>query len=115
MHARPIAALAALILFAAQAAAEITKAPAHKTKQAFRVETYASGLVHPWGLAFLPDGRLIVTERPGRMRLVGKEGEISAPVRSVPAVFARSQGGLLDVALSPDFASSNLHLLRRAT
>ena len=108
MHARPTAALAALIAFASPAAAEITRAPAQKTKQAFRVETYASGLAHPWGLAFLPDGRLIVTERPGRMRLVGKEGELSTPVKSVPAVFARSQGGLLDVALSPDFASSNL-------
>ena len=74
------------------AAAEITKAPAAKTGRAIKVETFARGLVHPWGLAFLPDGRLLVTERPGRLRIVGKNGALSAPVqgtrRSMPAARA---------------------------
>ena len=64
----------------------------------------ARGLEHPWGLAFLPDGRLLVTERPGRLRIVSKEGELSAPLTGVPKAVARDQGGLLDVALSPTFA-----------
>lgn len=71
-----------------------------------RIETIARGLVHPWGLAFLPDGRMLVTERPGRLRLVSQDGGVSAPLAGVPRVFARGQGGLLDVAIAPDFASS---------
>jgi glucose/arabinose dehydrogenase len=108
MIARPVAALAMLLAFASQAAAEITRAPAQKTKRGVKVETFAKGLAYPWGMAFLPDGRLIVTERPGRMRLVGKDGRLSPPLKGVPAVAAGRQGGLLDVALSPDFASSKL-------
>lgn len=71
-----------------------------------RAETYVSGLVHPWALEFMPDGRLLVTERPGRLRIVGTDGTLSAPLTGVPAVHAVSQGGLLDVALDPDFASN---------
>src|SRR6478735_1741398 len=70
------------------------------------VETVASGLEHPWGLAFLPDGRMLVTERPGRLRLVSAAGEISRPIAGVPSVMARGQGGLLDVALDPQFAQN---------
>ncbi len=70
--------------------------------------------MHPWGLAFLPDGRLLVTERPGRLRIIAKDGHLSAPVGGVPPVVARGQGGLLDVALSPDFASSALVYLSYA-
>ena len=77
-----------------------------KTKQAIKVETFAKGLVHPWGMAFLPDGRLLVTERPGRLRIVGKDGKLSAPLQGVPKVYASGQGGLLDVQIGPDFASS---------
>ncbi len=65
----------------------------------------ARGLDTPWSMAFLPDGRLLLTERPGRMRLVGTDGTVSAPLAGVPEVHARGQGGLLDVALSPDFAT----------
>ena len=72
------------------------------------VETVASGLEHPWGLAFLPDGRMLVTERPGRLRLVSATGEISRPISGVPNVVARGQGGLLDVALDPQFAQNRL-------
>jgi aldose sugar dehydrogenase len=69
-----------------------------------RVETVAGGLVHPWALAFLPDGRMLVTERPGRMRIVTRDGTLSPPLAGVPPVLARSQGGLLDVILDRDFA-----------
>jgi glucose/arabinose dehydrogenase len=108
MHAGPIAALAALIAMASPAVSEIAKAPAARTKQGIKIETFAKGLVHPWGMAFLPDGRLIVTERPGRMRLIAKDGKLSPPLQGVPRVLAAGQGGLLDVALGPDFASSGL-------
>ena len=70
------------------------------------VATVAGGLEHPWGLAFLPDGRYLVTERPGRLRIVAADGSLSAPVAGVPEVFAKGQGGLLDVALDPDFATT---------
>jgi aldose sugar dehydrogenase len=86
--------------------AGITKAPAPPEKSAYSVEIIAKKLEHPWGLQFLPDGRMLVTERPGRLRIVSKEGTLSKPVQGVPAVVARDQGGLLDVALAPDFAQS---------
>src|SRR5262245_54925298 len=71
------------------------------------VETIATGLANPWALAFLPDGRLVVTERAGRMRIVGKDGKLSAPLAGVPQVFARSQGGLHDIVLDRDYAQNN--------
>jgi glucose/arabinose dehydrogenase len=71
------------------------------------VVVVASGLEHPWGLAFLPDGRMLVTERPGRLRIVAADGTLSAPLAGVPAVWAKGQGGLLDVALDPDFANNH--------
>jgi glucose/arabinose dehydrogenase len=71
------------------------------------VQTFASGLVNPWGLAFLPDGRMLVTERPGRMRIVTANGVLSAPLKNVPEVWVSGQGGLLDVELDRDFAQNN--------
>ncbi|HEY4370475.1 MAG TPA: PQQ-dependent sugar dehydrogenase [Burkholderiales bacterium] len=76
-------------------------------KQKFRVVTLTRLLDHPWALAFLPDGRMLVTERPGRMRFVTKEGRVSEPLKNVPAVRAGGQGGLLDVALDLDFAKNH--------
>jgi glucose/arabinose dehydrogenase len=73
-----------------------------------RAEVIADGLEHPWGLAMLPDGRFLVTERPGRLRIVGSDGTLSAPLAGVPEVAAVGQGGLLDVTLAPDFAESRL-------
>jgi aldose sugar dehydrogenase len=73
-----------------------------------RVSDVARGLEHPWGLAFLPDGRLLVTERPGRLRLVEPGVRLSDSLAGVPAVAAGGQGGLLDVALSPGFAQDRL-------
>jgi glucose/arabinose dehydrogenase len=108
MRASTALALAAALIVPQTAVAEITNAPKQSTKRAIKAETVAKGLVHPWGLAFLPGGGLLVTERPGRMRIIGKDGRLSAPLDGVPAVAARGQGGLLDVTLSPDFASSAL-------
>jgi len=96
----------ALGLAAGPAAAVITDAPAPAEPSKIKVETFADGLSHPWGLQFLPDGRLLVTERPGRMRLVSKDGKLSEPIAGVPEVAAVGQGGLLDVLLAPDFAES---------
>jgi glucose/arabinose dehydrogenase len=73
-----------------------------------KVETVATGLSHPWGLAFLPDGRMLVTERSGTLRLVSKDGKLSPALSGVPKVVVAGQGGLLDVAIDPDFKSNNL-------
>ena len=70
--------------------------------------TVARGLVHPWALQFLPDGRMLVTERPGRMRIVDREGKLSAPLAGVPPVRAGGQGGLLDVRLDNDVATNHM-------
>ena len=85
-----------------------TDAPEQKSGVAFDVVTVAEGLVNPWSLAFLPGGKMLVTERPGRLRVLSADGKLSAPVTGLPAVDARGQGGLLDVALDPAFAKNNL-------
>ncbi|HXV85209.1 MAG TPA: PQQ-dependent sugar dehydrogenase [Gemmatimonadales bacterium] len=87
---------------------------AESQRHRFRVVTVTDELEHPWGLAFLPDGRMLVTERPGRLRTVTPEGQVSAPLGGVPAVAARGQGGLLDVALAPDYAQSRMIYLSYA-
>lgn len=73
---------------------------------AVRADTVVSGLENPWGLDFLPGGGAIITERPGRMRLISADGSLSDPIEGVPEVAARGQGGLLDVTIAPDFAQS---------
>lgn len=73
-----------------------------------RVTELARGLETPWSLAFLPDGNMLVTERPGRLRIVTPDGKLSAPIQNVPRVHAAGQGGLLDVVIGPDFASDRL-------
>src|ERR1700716_942872 len=70
------------------------------------VQTVATGLVNPWSLAFLPDGRMLVTERPGRMRLVAAKGQLWPPLKGVPEAWASGQGGLLDVILDRSFAQN---------
>ena len=84
-----------------------TKAPA-APRTAVTVQSIAKGLNHPWGLQFLPDGRMVVSERAGPIRIVARDGTISQPIAGVPAADVRGQGGMLDVALAPDFATSGL-------
>jgi glucose/arabinose dehydrogenase len=85
-----------------------TDAPEQKLGVVFDVVTVVEGLQNPWAVAFLPNGKMLITERPGRLRVLGADGKLSAPVTGLPAVFARAQGGLLDVVLDPAFAKNNL-------
>ena len=86
-----------------------TRAPEQKLGVQFQVVTVYEGLDRPWGLAFLPDGRMLVTEKPGRLRILSADGrQISPPVTGLPAVDARGQGGLLGVAVDPQFATNRL-------
>ena len=100
---RSTLALAAVLLACATpASAQTFKSSAGDLK----VETVVGGLVHPWALAFLPDRRMLVTERPGRLRIATPDGKLSAPLGGVPKVFASGQGGLLDVVLDRDYAQN---------
>ncbi len=76
--------------------------------QNWRVETLADGLRHPWGLSFLPDGSMLVTERPGRLRRIDAGGTLSEPIDGVPEVFTSRQGGLFEAVPHPDFAANRL-------
>ncbi len=101
------AATAAVVVATAPAVAQQTDARRIETQAGpVRVEVVTRGLANPWGIAPLPDGRLLVTERAGRLRVVQQDGRLSPPVANVPEVVARGQGGLLDVVLDPDFTSN---------
>ncbi|MGC1696317.1 MAG: PQQ-dependent sugar dehydrogenase [Pseudolabrys sp.] len=102
---RLILLLAALLLPPAQAASGAPQTFPSSAGE-LTVQTVAGGLVHPWSLAFLPDGRMLVTERPGRIRIVSRDGNLSAPLAGVPKVSAHGQAGLLDVALDRAFAQN---------
>jgi glucose/arabinose dehydrogenase len=106
MPRAPLALLAgALLLTASPALAQ----DVHRTAyHEYRVVTVADGLVNPWSIAFLPGGDMLVTERPGRLRIVRDGTLLADPVQGLPEVFARGQGGLLDVVPHPDFASNRL-------
>jgi len=99
-----------VLLVTSPAPTEQTNAPRLPPSR-IAVTTVASGLAHPWALQFLPDGRLLVTERDGRLRVVTREGKLGQPIKGVPAVAATGQGGLLDLALAPDFATSGVIVL----
>ncbi len=90
-----------------QAAPAFVPSPAgqvvHSKKQNFRIDVLATGLDTPWGLAFLPDGRMLVTERAGRLRIIDKDKLLPQPVKGTPTVWVRQDAGLLDVALHPDY------------
>jgi aldose sugar dehydrogenase len=83
-----------------------TRAPEKRLGVAFDVVTVVEGLQNPWSVAFLPGGKMLITERPGRLRVLGTDGKLSEPLTGVPPVDARGQGGLLDVALDPAFAKN---------
>lgn len=85
-----------------------TRAPGVRTTVQMVSETVAEGLENPWALVPLPDGGFLVTEKAGRLRLVGADGAVGAPIAGAPQVMSEDQGGLLDVELSPDFASDRL-------
>jgi glucose/arabinose dehydrogenase len=88
--------------------------PVASEQATFELVTVVSGLEHPWGMAFLPDERILVTERAGRLRIV-RDGQLDPePIAGVPPVYASGQGGLLDVALDPEFASNRLIYLSYA-
>jgi glucose/arabinose dehydrogenase len=101
-HAIPTALTLAVAAFPA-AAQTVTETTAHANISATVV---ADGLSHPWGMAILPDGALLVTEREGALRIVGSDGALSDPIPGLPDVAAAGQGGLLDVALAPDFGET---------
>lgn len=111
MLRRALPALLAPVLARAQSSSTVITSQAAR----FRVTEWSGPLENAWGGVFLPDGRMLVTERPGRLRLVGPDGAVSAPLSGVPPVEAVGQGGLLDVALAPDFVASRRIWLSSAT
>ncbi|POA62189.1 PQQ-dependent sugar dehydrogenase, partial [Pseudomonas sp. GW531-T4] len=106
---------ASLVLSSALPAAAATRQQLQSEQGPLSVTPVVEGLDHPWALAFLPDRQgILVTERPGNLRLVGADGKLSAPLGGVPQVWAKGQGGLLDVVLSPDFKQDRLVYLSYA-
>lgn len=85
-----------------------TRAPGVVTEGQLSHTVVADGLVRPWGMALMPDGNWLVTERPGRLRIITADGQVGEPIDGLPAVDARGQGGLLDVVTGPDFANDRL-------
>ncbi|RYG87957.1 hypothetical protein EON77_01345, partial [bacterium] len=83
-----------------------TRAPALKTRAALDVVSVVKGLQLPWSVELLPDGRYLITERPGRLRIASADGKLGEPIEGIPAVAYDGQGGLLDVALDPQFATN---------
>ena len=96
--------LSAITFIALALLGKLAQAQAQAQAQPLQAETVATGLQNPWGLAFLPDGRFLVTERPGRLRVVGVNGKLGVSVGGLPKIATGGQGGLLDVLLDADFA-----------
>jgi glucose/arabinose dehydrogenase len=108
---KPLGALAALA--ASLVAAPLTGQPAmvesvHTGDMPIKAVEVAAGLDKPWGMAFLPDGRMLVTELPGDLVIISQDGTVSDPLEGTPTVYAMGQGGLMDVALHPDFARNRM-------
>ncbi|MEQ1815264.1 MAG: PQQ-dependent sugar dehydrogenase [Nitrosomonas sp.] len=91
-----------------------TTAQAQRIQTEFDVRLVAEGLKFPWGMAFMPDGNVLVTEKIGQLRIITPDGSVSEPIKGVPAVFFQQQGGLLDVALDPAFSKNRLIYLSYA-
>ncbi len=94
------------IFMAVPAYAVQTDAPKPENQTGAKAETVAVGLEHPWGIAFLPSGDMLVTERPGQIRYVTRGGAVSRPIDGAPDARAGGQGGMLDIAVAPDFAAT---------
>lgn len=103
---RGVAGVLAFLLIAGTACGQQQTVPTEAGE--VQVESLADGLTHPWGMAFLPDGRLLVTERAGQLRILNTDNTLSEPLGGTPEVFNQGQGGLLDVALDPDFENNRL-------
>ncbi|MFT4045974.1 MAG: PQQ-dependent sugar dehydrogenase [Solimonas sp.] len=103
LETRPRNATALLPAFPGQ-----TRAPGIDSRIELDVQTVAQGLDKPWAFEFLPDGSILLTEKPGKLRILGKDGRLSAPVEGLPPVLEIGQGGLLDVALDPDFGKNHV-------
>jgi aldose sugar dehydrogenase len=114
-HVLPIVLVVVLTLGCERApVADVPDTAVTSDQASFRVVEVAGDLEHPWAMAFLPDGDLLITERPGRLRIL-REGVLDpTPIEGVPEVYASGQGGLLDVAIDPDFASNRLIYLSYA-
>jgi len=106
MTANRIAPLLTATLMLSAAATAYAQDVARTEAANLRTAVVAEGLEHPWGLDFLPGGELLVTERPGRLRIIAADGTLSEPVAGLPEISANGQGGLLDVAAAPDFSQS---------
>lgn len=105
MMRQTLSILIILLLAATPAAAQTFKTEHYDVK----LSVVADGLDHPWGMAFLPDGAILVTERdPGTIRIVGADGTVQPPLAGTPEAYTSGQGGMLDVAIDPDFAINNL-------
>ena len=108
VRATSAASLPLLALLCLAATPALAEARSHATELVpIRVETVATGLNHPWGMAFLPDGSILLSEREGAMRLLSPEGQLSPPLAGLPKLWTAGQGGLLDVAVADDFATSS--------
>lgn len=106
MRFQTLAAVAAGVIWAVFSPPPVAAQTIQSNEHAFEAVTIVENLENPWALAFLPDGRMLITERDGRLRLVVDGKLLDAPVSGVPEVFARGQGGLLDIALHPDHATN---------
>ena len=98
-------------LFAIAVPIWVTAEPTGYQPADYQLQVLAEPLEHPWSIAFLPDGTILVTERPGRLRLVAADGLQPMPIGGLPAVFASGQAGLLDVLLAEDFEDSGILFL----
>lgn len=97
---------ASLTLCLSSAACASTPEQINSEKADIEVEVVTSGLQHPWGMAFLPDGRMLVTERTGKLRIIDADGNKSEPLGGLPDILVKNQGGLLDVAIDPMFSEN---------
>jgi glucose/arabinose dehydrogenase len=116
MQIRALMMVAGALLIGCERApvADVTGAPVMSDQASFRLVRVTGPLEHPWGMAFLPNGDLLITERPGRLRIVHDGVLDPTPIAGVPEVYASGQGGLLDVALDPDYADNGLIYLSYA-
>jgi len=112
-HARPLLIFLALISFSISYFFS-SSTHAQRIQAEFDVRLVADKLQFPWGMAFMPDGNVLVTERIGQLRMITPDGRVSTPIKGVPTVFVQQQGGLLDIALDPEFSKNRLIYLSYA-